>query len=246
MLLSFEQEGIKSESSQNYMEPGLDIPAKLIYVGYGKDKEGKPSKELNFEFDGTSKENAGKFTYIPWLSTFDRNGEYNKSKNDEEFQKQVNRELSKIFHILTAYAPEEQVKGLLAKSNNKIEKAFELIIEAMNSFDFKDVPVELMITLDKKGRTQFRTFPNFIRSANTPGRTFRVDNKINKYTGLPNDIMSRDQLPQKPAQGSNSGFGNNGGGFGSGFGSSESTESSSEQQENAGGFGFGAGQKNPF
>lgn len=239
MLLSFEQEGIQSESSQNYMEPGLNVPAKLIRVGYGKDKEGKETKELNFEFEGTSKENGGKFTYIPWLSTFDRNGEYNKQKDDKKFQGQVNRELSRIFHILTAYAPEDQVKGLLAKSNNKIEKAFELIIEAMNTLDYKGIDLNLKITLDKKGRTQFPTFPNFVRSENTPGRTFRVDNKINQHTGLPNDIMSRDQLPQQPAQGD--------GGSGFGFGGSAAAAfGSSSEEESSGGFGFGEGQKKPF
>tara|TARA_R110002012_G_scaffold292256_1_gene487367 strand:- start:225 stop:932 length:708 start_codon:yes stop_codon:yes gene_type:complete len=235
MNLSFKSEGVQSESSQNYMEPGLDVPARLIEVDYGKDRDGNKTDNLSFTFEGTSKENSGKMIYTVWASTFDRQGEYNKSKDDKKFQGQVDREISRIFHVLTAYAEESQVENLLDKSDNKIKKAFELIIAAMKSIDFKETDLELKITLDKKGRTQFPTFPNFVRSQHTPGRTFRVDNKVNPNTGLPNDIMSRSQLPQQPAQGASSGFGASNSGFGA-----------SEEEPSSGGFGFGSGQKNPF
>jgi len=244
MKLSFKGEGIQSESTQNYMNAGLNIPAKLIEVGFGKDKDGKVSGNLAFTFEGTSKENGGKLIHTVWLSNFDKEGEFNKAKTEKEFQAGVDRELSRIFHILTAFATEDQVEDLLESSGGKISKAFELVIGAMGSIDFKDTPLELKITLDKKGRSQFPTFPNFVRSEHTPGRNFRIDTKINKFTGLPNDIMSVEQLPSQPQQGQSNGFGGKTGG---GFGAKPAGEAATEEVvKTEGGFGFGAGQKKPF
>ena len=151
MLLSFDQEGIQSESTQNYLEAGLGVKAILKSVGYALDRDKKVTKNLQFAFEGTDPSNKGAFNFTVFVSNFDKKDQYNVDLTEEKFQAKVNREMSRIFHILTAYAEEDQVKGLLAAANNKIEKAFELVIEAMNSIDFVTVPLDLKVVYDMKG-----------------------------------------------------------------------------------------------